>query len=194
MLLFWICCVQLHGSVSGILPLASHSGASYILSEQIKTPTPMLLPAIITELEKKPVAQLLVRLIVGCVFLSEGIQKFLFAESLGVGRFVKIGIPAPEIMAPFVGVVEIVCGVMVLAGLFTRFASIPLIINMLVAISTTKIPILLEKGFWAMAHEARTDWSMLLGSIVLLLVGSGGWSLDAFLRERAKSPQVRPKA
>jgi uncharacterized membrane protein YphA (DoxX/SURF4 family) len=125
-----------------------------------------------------------VRLMVGCVFLSEGIQKFLFSELLGVGRFVKIGIPAPEILAPFVGVVEIVCGTLVLIGLITRLAAIPLIINMLVAISTTKIPILLEKGFWAMAHEARVDWSMILGSIFLLIMGGGSWSLDRFIVNR----------
>lgn len=130
---------------------------------------------------KKAIPYFLVRLMVGSVFLSEGIQKFLFADSLGVGRFTKIGIPAPAVMAPFVGVVEIVCGCLVLAGLFTRIAAIPLIINMLVAISTTKIPILLEKGFWSMAHESRTDWSMLIGSIVLLLVGAGGWSMDAMV-------------
>jgi putative oxidoreductase len=126
----------------------------------------------------------LVRMMVGCVFLSEGIQKFLFSESLGVGRFIKIGIPAPEIMAPFVSVVEIVCGVLVLIGLITRLAAIPLIINMLVAISTTKIPILLEKGFWAMAHEARTDWSMILGSLFLLIVGGGQRSLDGLIKKR----------
>jgi putative oxidoreductase len=124
-----------------------------------------------------------IRLIVGCVFLSEGIQKFLFSDSLGVGRFIKIGIPSPEIMAPFVGVVEIVCGVFILIGLITRFAAIPLIIDMLVAISTTKIPILMEKGFWAMAHEARVDWSMILGSIFLLIVGGGTWSLDKFIEK-----------
>lgn len=134
--------------------------------------------------ESKPIAQVIVRLIVGCVFLSEGIQKFLFSESLGVGRFIKIGIPAPEVMAPFVGVVEIVCGLCVLLGLFTQLASIPLIIDMLVAIYSTKIPILLDKGFWAMAHEARTDWSMLLGSTFLLLVGAGRWSLDALVAKR----------
>lgn len=143
----------------------------------------------LNEWGRKPVAIVLVRLMVGCVFLSEGIQKFLFAESLGVGRFVKIGIPAPEIIAPFVGGVEIVCGALVLAGLYTRFASVPLIINMLVAVSTTKIPILIEKGFWAMAHESRTDWSMLLGSIVLLLAGSGRWSVDSLLAGRAKSAE-----
>ncbi|MBI5472307.1 MAG: DoxX family protein [Ignavibacteriae bacterium] len=128
----------------------------------------------------------LIRLMVGAVFLSEGIQKFLFSESLGVGRFIKIGIPAPEILAPFVGVAEIVCGALLLLGLFTRLAAIPLIINMLVAISTTKIPILVEKGFWAMAHDARTDWCMLLGSIVLLIIGGGRWSADSLLVRRGK--------
>ncbi len=126
-------------------------------------------------------AILLIRIIVGWVFLSEGIQKFLFNESLGVGRFIKIGIPAPEIMAPFVGVVEIVCGTLILFGLITRLAAIPLIMNMLVAISTTKIPILLEKGFWAMAHEARVDLAMILGSFFLLIVGGGLWSLDGLI-------------
>lgn len=126
-------------------------------------------------------AVILIRLAVGAVFLSEGIQKFLFPAELGVGRFMRIGIPAPEIMAPFDGAFEIVCGVMLLVGLLTRLAAIPMIINMLVAISTTKIPILVKSGFWAMAHEARTDWAMLLGSLFLLIVGSGPWSLDAQL-------------
>jgi putative oxidoreductase len=132
----------------------------------------------------KPAAFLLIRLIVGGVFLAEGIQKFLFVDALGMGRFLKIGIPAPEFTAPFVGIVEIVCGLLVLAGLFTRLAAIPLIIDMLVAIATTKIPILLEKGFWAMAHEARVDWSMILGSCFLLLVGAGTWSLDELRARR----------
>src|SRR5437870_2178831 len=126
-----------------------------------------------------PAAVILIRLIVGAVFLSEGIQKFLFPEALGVGRFTKIGIPAPEAMAPFVGVCETVCGLLFLFGLLTRFAAITMIINMLVAISTTKVPILLQDGFWKMAHEARTDWAMLLGSLFLLVVGAGWWSFDA---------------
>lgn len=129
---------------------------------------------------------IIIRVLVACVFISEGIQKFLFSDALGVGRFIKIGIPSPEIMAPFVGVVEIVCGGLFLLGLFTRLAAIPLIIDMLVAISTTKIPILLEKGFWTMAHEARVDWSMILGSIFLLIVGSGEWSLDALCDRKVK--------
>jgi putative oxidoreductase len=155
-----------------------------------ETETMIFRPAILDNQGTKPIAPFLVRMIVGCVFLSEGIQKFLFSESLGVGRFIRIGIPAPEIMAPFVGVVEIVCGLLVLLGLFTQLASIPLIINILVAICSTKIPILLEKGFWAMAHEARTDWSMLLGSIFLLLVGAGRWSLDALLVARSRRESV----
>jgi len=127
---------------------------------------------------RAPAAVILVRLTVGAVFLFEGIQKFLFPEALGVGRFTKIGIPAPEIMAPFVGICEIVCGLLVLLGLLTRLAAVPMIINMLVAISTTKVPILLRNGFWAMAHESRTDWAMLLGSAFLVVVGAGPWSID----------------
>jgi uncharacterized membrane protein YphA (DoxX/SURF4 family) len=124
-------------------------------------------------------AVVLVRLLVGAVFLSEGIQKLLFPAALGVGRFAKIGIPAPGFFGPFVGVVEIVCGALLIAGLLTRLAAIPLVIDMSVAIVTTKLPMLARSGFWPMAHEARTDWCMLLGSIFLLLVGGGSWSLDA---------------
>src|SRR5688572_31504892 len=100
---------------------------------------------------RAPRATILVRLLTGAVFLSEGVQKFLFPDALGVGRFVKIGIPAPEIMAPFVGVVEIVCGALLLVGLLTRLAAIPLIIDMIVAILSTKVPILQSDGFWAMS-------------------------------------------
>lgn len=128
-----------------------------------------------------PSAVLLVRLLVGGVFVSEGIQKFLFAEALGVGRFTKIGIPWPSVTAPFVGVVEIVCGLLVAGGFLTRIAASLLVIDMLVAIASTKIPIFAKSGFWAMAHEARTDWSMLLGSIFLVAVGAGRLSLDAWL-------------
>ena len=121
---------------------------------------------------------LLIRILVGAVFLSEGIQKFLFPASLGVGRFVKIGIPYPGFTAPFVGVVEIVCGAMIVAGLLTRLAAIPLLIDIVVAIATTKIPMLLHQGFWPMAHEARTDFCMLLGLLFLAIEGAGRWSAD----------------
>ena len=129
---------------------------------------------------------LLIRLMVSAIFISEGIQKFLFPDSLGIGRFIKIGIPWPEFFAPFTGVVEIVCGFLILIGLLTRIAAIPLIINMCVAIISTKIPILLTEGFWKMAHEARTDFSMLLGSIFLLIVGSGIISVDAVIINKVR--------
>lgn len=134
-----------------------------------------------------PSATLLIRLVVGCVFLSEGIQKFLFSDQLGVGRFTKIGIPSPEVLAPFVGCLEIVCGCFLLLGLLTRLAAVPLIVIMLVAITTTKVPILMRSGFWMMAHEARTDFSMLLGSLFLLIVGAGCWSLDAHIARREQT-------
>jgi uncharacterized membrane protein YphA (DoxX/SURF4 family) len=128
-----------------------------------------------------PGAVILVRFLVGGVFLSEGAQKFLYPDALGVGRFLKIGIPAPECTAPLVGAVEILCGSLVIVGLLTRLATIPLIVDMLVAIATTKIPILMKSGLWAMAHEARTDYTMLLGSIFLLCVGAGPLSVDGRL-------------
>ena len=126
-----------------------------------------------------PAAVLLIRLLVGWVFLSEGIQKFIYPAALGVGRFEKIGIPDPAFFAPFVGVVEIVCGTLLIVGLLTRLATIPLIIDISVAILTTKIPMLMKSGFWAMMHEARTDYCMLLGLVFLLITGAGALSLDA---------------
>ncbi len=131
-------------------------------------------------------AVILVRMLVGTVFLLEGVQKFLFSETLGVGRFIKIGIPAPGILAPFVGTVEIVCGALLLAGLFVRIASLPLLAVILTAIATTKLPMLMKQGFWAMAHEARADWSMLLGLLFLLIAGAGRWSLERFLKKKKK--------
>ena len=134
-----------------------------------------------------PRATILVRLLVGWVFLSEGVQKFLFPAALGVGRFAKIGIPAPQFFAPFVGMVEIVCGALVILGLLTRLAAIPLLINISVAILTTKIPMLAKSGFWATMHEARTDICMWLGTLFLAIVGAGDWSIDARLSRRTRS-------
>ena len=136
-----------------------------------------------------PRSVVLIRLMVGAVFLSEGIQKFLFASVRGTGRFEKIGLPIPEILGPFVGSFEILCGLLVLLGLLTRLGAIPLIVIMLVALTTTKIPILMADGFWEAAHASRTDWSMLLGSIFLLIHGGGPWSLDALFWQRGpRSP------
>lgn len=149
---------------------------------------------------RAPGWSILVRLLVGLVvFFPEGIQKLIFPEILGAGRFIHIGIPYPDIMGPFVGVAETVCGALIILGLFTRLAAIPLIVIMVVAIVSTKIPILLghdfwifhlpklpRYGFWSMAHEARADFSMLLGLLYLLIEGGGRWSLDALLSKNGQ--------
>lgn len=147
-----------------------------------------------------PRATILVRLMVGLVFLSEGFLKFVDPASVGAGRFARIGIPAPDLTASLVGSVEMICGALVLVGLLTRLAAIPLIAVMLGAIVTTKIPIFLGRdlgpfvvrdldryGLLSMAHESRTDWSMLLGAIFLAIVGAGAWSLDAWFARRGRS-------
>src|SRR6516225_3655191 len=138
---------------------------------------------------------IMVRLMAGLVvFFPEGIRKRVFPEIRGAERFTNIGITYPEVMGPFVGTVEVVCGALIILGLFTRLAAIPLIVLMVVAIVSTKLPIwaghdiwifhmpkLARYGFWSMAHEARDDFLMLLGSIYLLIAGAGAWSLDAML-------------
>ncbi|MAY89201.1 MAG: DoxX family protein [Pseudooceanicola sp.] len=136
----------------------------------------------------------IIRLMVGAVFLSEGIQKFLYPASRGVGRFDKMGFPNPEFWGNFVGVFEILCGILLLIGLITRGAALAMLINMTVAIVVTKIPIALGEsfgpfnlreldnyGFWSMAHEMRTDFAMWLGSLFLLIKGGGNWSVDKII-------------
>lgn len=150
----------------------------------------------------------LIRLLVGfVVFLPEGIQKLAFPDALGAGRFARIGIPFPDAMGPFVGTVEILCGALIILGLFTRLAAIPLIAIMVVAIVSTKVPILLghdlwifhlpadlkRTGLWSMLHEARNDLTMLLGSIYLVREGGGRWSLDSwFASKPSPSAAVEP--
>ncbi|MCB0666908.1 MAG: DoxX family protein [Saprospiraceae bacterium] len=124
---------------------------------------------------------LLIRLMVGSVFLSEGIQKFLFPYLRGSGRFEKIGLPAPDFLGNMVGSFEILCAAFILIGFLTRIAAVPLITIMIVAITITKLPILKQDDVWQMLHACRTDWCMLLGSIFLLWKGGGKWSLDARL-------------
>ena len=145
---------------------------------------------------------ILVRLLVGLVvFFPEGLQKLIFPDMLGAGRFARIGIPYPDLTGPFVGVVELVCGALIIVGLFTQLAAIPLIVIMIVALVSTKLPILLghdvgifhlsadikRLGFWSMMHEARADFTMLLGALYLLIEGGGAWSLDAALASRPQS-------
>jgi putative oxidoreductase len=145
---------------------------------------------------------------VGGVFLASGVIKFLFANQ-GAGRFAKIGLPAPEQLAGFVGAVEIIGGALLMLGLFTRLAAIPLVIDMVVAIATTKVPLLFgpgpepvsalpKVGFWAFAYQARLDVAMLMAAGYLLAVGAGLWSIDGVLSRhrwfRALLGRVRHEA
>jgi putative oxidoreductase len=148
---------------------------------------------------------ILIRLSVGLVvFLPEGIQKLAFPSVLGAGRFAHIGIPFPDVLGPFVGIVEIACGTLIILGFLTRLASIPLIIIMVVAIVSTKVPMLLGQdfwifhmtklpryGLWSMLHEARLDLCMLLGALYLLIEGAGAWSLDARVSRTVPSSSPR---
>jgi uncharacterized membrane protein YphA (DoxX/SURF4 family) len=139
-----------------------------------------------------PTSNILIRLMAGGVFLSEGILKFVYANQ-GVGRFTKIGIPFPIFTAHAIGVLEIVGGLMLIAGLMTRVMSFVFIIEMIVAILTTKIalflgtsplplpPALPQIGFWAVMHESRSDVAQLMTCAFLLITGPGRWSLDRIL-------------
>jgi putative oxidoreductase len=145
-----------------------------------------------------PAATIWLRLMCGGVFFWEGIMKFVFANQ-GVGRFTKLGMPFPAFTADFIGVLEIVGGLMLIAGLGTRLISIPFVIEMIVAILVTKIPMYLgtsplplppvppQTGFWAVLHEVRSEYAQLLTVLFLGIVGPGCWSLDAVIA------RIRPR-
>ena len=148
-----------------------------------------------------PAATLLVRISVGVVFLTSGIVKFIF-ENQGEGRFLKLGFHAPEATAYFVGAVEIAAGSLLMVGLLTRLAAIPLVIDMTVAIVTSKLPLLFgpgpepvaaapKVGLWAFAYVARLDLTMLFLVSFLLVVGAGAWSTDAWLLKRSAAEPHR---
>lgn len=139
---------------------------------------------------------IIIRIMVGSVFLSEGFQKFIYPATRGVGRFEKMGFPNPDFFATFVGSLEILCGVLLLIGFLTRAAALFMFINMTVAIVVTKIPIafgesfgpfvlrdLKTYGFWSMAHEMRTDFAMWLGGLFLLIKGAGAFSFDTLIHK-----------
>ena len=145
-----------------------------------------------------PKATVLIRWMAGGVFLWEGILKFVY-KNQGVGRFTKIGIPAPHLMAPLIAGLEIVGGILLMAGLLTRLISIPFVVEMLVAMASTKISLFLGTsplplppapptiGIWAVLHEIRSDYAQLLSVLFLGIAGPGPWSLDAVLATRSQS-------
>ena len=150
---------------------------------------------------------ILIRLSLSGVFIFEGIQKLIFPDILGTGRFIGIGIPYAELMGPFVGFLELFFGIFILLGFLTRISSIPLIIIMLVAIFSTKIPILIghdfagfslrelsRYGFWSFSHETRTDWAMLLSSIYILFIGGGRWSFDFLIEKKLEKHTTKEVA
>ena len=157
--------------------------------------------------DNAPTATCLLRLMAGGVFLWEGILKFVFANQ-GVGRFTKLGMPAPALTANFIGILEIVGGILIIAGFLTRLIAVPFIIEMIVAMLSTKIsmyfgtsplplpPVPPQIGLWAVLHEIRSEYAQIMVVIFLLSVGPGRWSLDALLlrREKKESRQVIPDA
>ena len=143
-------------------------------------------------------AVVLIRLYVGLIFVGEGFLKFLRPEALGPGRFEKAGIPAGAFFANLDGVFEIICGVMILAGLLVRLATLPMIVDMIGALTITKLPLLWgsaplypkEGGFWDFFHEGRLEIAMLCGSLFLLIVGAGVYSFDSRMNRVGSSARV----
>jgi putative oxidoreductase len=144
-----------------------------------------------------PSATILLRLMAGGVFLWEGILKFVYANQ-GVGRFTKLGFPFPETTATFVGVLEIIGGILVITGLLTRLIAVPFIVEMVVAMLSTKVAIYLgtsplplppvppQIGIWAVLHEVRSEYAQLMTTLFLLVAGPGPWSLDALRARMAR--------
>ena len=148
-----------------------------------------------------PRSVVFLRLMAGAVFFWEGVMKFVFPNQ-GVGRFTKLGFPAPHFTATADGWFEIVGGLLLLTGLLTRFVAVPFIIEMIVAMASTKIPLYLgtsplplppvppQIGFWAVLHEIRSEYAQLLTCAYLLMDGPGRWSLDALLARRRGRPRA----
>src|ERR1039458_1359262 len=137
---------------------------------------------------RRPASIQLIRLAVGLIFFTQGVLKYI-DPNMGVVGFTRIGFPHPYFTAHFVGTFEIVCGFLVLIGLWNRAATVPLLIVIATAIATTKAPELFRasQGFWYMGSDARADFAMLCSNLFLLCAGGGEWSLDS-LRARKSIP------
>jgi uncharacterized membrane protein YphA (DoxX/SURF4 family) len=142
--------------------------------------------------QSAPRSTMLIRLMAGGVFLWEGVLKFVYVNQ-GIGRFTKLGIPAPGPTAHFVAILEIVGGLLLMSGFLTRLISIPFVIEMVVAMLTTKIGLYLgtsplplppsppQVGIWAVLHEVRSEYAQIMCALFLLTAGPGPWSIDSLL-------------
>jgi len=137
---------------------------------------------------------ILIRAMVGLVFVSEGVQKLLYPTIRGGGRFLQMGLPSPEILGYLVGGIEILCGLFVLVGLLTRMCTIPLMTIMVTALLSTKSPILIDSGFWEMAHLARMEFAMLMSCLFLLIIGPSDWSIDMYMHRIRRRRQILSKS
>ena len=152
-----------------------------------------------------PQSTLILRLMAGGVFLWEGVLKFVYANQ-GVGRFTKLGMPIPHFTADFVAILEIAGGLLLIFGFLTRWISVPFIIEMIVAILSTKISLYLgtsplprpvappQIGIWAVLHEIRSDYAQIVTVIFLMMNGPGKWSLDAVLQRKLKKGEASKSA
>jgi uncharacterized membrane protein YphA (DoxX/SURF4 family) len=150
-----------------------------------------------------PKATLAIRLMAGGVFFWEGLLKFAYANQ-GIGRFTKLGLPLPHTLAPAIAVLEIGGGLLLMGGLATRLIAIPFIVEMIVAMLSTKVGLFLGTsplpkppspptiGFWAVLHEIRSDYAQIMSCIFLLAAGPGPWSLDAVLERRRRARAAQP--
>jgi uncharacterized membrane protein YphA (DoxX/SURF4 family) len=147
---------------------------------------------------RRDLPMMLIRVMVGLVFMTEGILKFVRPQELGTGRFAAIGLPYPQVLAPLVAVTEIVAGLAVMIGFYAGDAALALLAVILVALVTTKLPILLGRpmGPFALAklahygagsflHEARVDLCMLLGTVAVVI--------DAGLKVGRRRPWYQSK-
>jgi putative oxidoreductase len=152
-----------------------------------------------------PRSILYLRLMAGGVFFWEGLLKFVYTNQ-GIGRFTKLGFPYPEFTATFVACFEIAGGLLMMSGLLTRLVALPFVIEMIVAILSTKISLYLgtyplplppappKTGLWAVLHEIRADYAQIATSTFLLINGPGKWSLDAILQRRTRHAPVSAPA
>jgi len=186
--------------VAGIFTHLEWSVQAKAISQKEKKKMKNLIDWLLRPDTEGPGSIVLLRLMAGAVFLWEGMLKFVYTNQ-GVGRFTKLGFPAPHFTATADGWFEIIGGILLLSGFLTRLIALPFIIEMLVAMASTKIPLYLgtsplplppvppQVGFWAVLHEIRSEYAQLMTCAFLLLAGPGRWSIDAFLARRGEASQ-----